>query len=231
MSGLENSAHNPHPPSPEDEKYTEIEGINYTAGYVNQLSDDDGLLAGAWGMNDTTEIWNLCYQSGPLMTKILQEWVNSMKPLRRAHNDDEKEALVIDMQLFDWSQDTKYISILADTESPKLDWDKVTMHNIVGITAIWTLHEMARIKPERFRYTYQYTPGERNPFKLGPYDLLHGMMLLRWVLRTWDYDQDQPPDRPRALRAKERRFWRPKSRATSFAPLSEPEDIELMDVD
>ncbi|KAL7652482.1 hypothetical protein ACMYSQ_009763 [Aspergillus niger] len=207
MTKLKSSIHNSPPPSLEDERYNEIEGINYTAGYVKQLSSDDELLAGAWGMKDTTEIWDLCYRSGPRMTKILEDF------------------------LFGWSQDMSYISIFDDTEPPKVDWDKVTMSNVIGITAIWTLHEMARIKPAMFRHTYQYIPGERNPFKLDPYDLLHGIMLLRWVLRTWNFDRDQQPDRPRPLRAKERRFWRPKARAISFAPLPEPEDSEMMDVD
>ncbi|GKZ84814.1 hypothetical protein AnigIFM56816_010369 [Aspergillus niger] len=230
MTKLKSSIHNSPPPSHEDERYNEIEGINYTAGYVKQLSSDDELLAGAWGMKDTTEIWDLCYRSGPRMTKILEDFVGCMKPSKRAQVD-ARDILTIDMQLFGWSQDMSYISIFDDTEPPKVDWDKVTMSNIVGITAIWTLHEMARIKPAMFRHTYQYIPGERNPFKLDPYDLLHGIMLLRWVLRTWNFDRDQQPDRPRPLRAKERRFWRPKARAISFAPLPEPEDSEMMDVD
>lgn len=227
---LESSIHNPNPRPLEDEKYNEIEGIDYTAGYVKQLSSDDELLAGAWGMNDTTEIWDLCYRSGPRMAKILEEFVSSMKPSKRAY-DDVGDILTIDMQLFYWSQDMAFISIFDDTEPPRLDWDKVTMNNIVGITAIWTLHEMARIKPGMFRHTYQYVPGERNPFKLDAYDLLHGIMLLRWVLRTWNYDRNQQPDRPRPLRAKARRFWRPKARVISFAPLPEPEDSDMMDID
>ncbi|GLA22092.1 hypothetical protein M752DRAFT_267817 [Aspergillus phoenicis ATCC 13157] len=230
MTNLKSSIHNSPLPSLEDERYNEIEGVNYTAGYVKQLSSDDELLAGAWGMKDTTEIWDLCYRSGPRMTKILEDFVGCMKPSKRAQ-DDARDILTIDMQLFGWSQDISYISIFDDTEPPKVDWDKVTMSNVIGITAIWTLHEMARIKPAMFRHTYQYIPGERNPFKLDPYDLLHGIMLLRWVLRTWNFDRDQQPDRPRPLRAKERRFWRPKARDISFAPLPEPEDSEMMDVD
>ncbi|PWY77749.1 hypothetical protein BO83DRAFT_386955 [Aspergillus eucalypticola CBS 122712] len=226
----ESSIHNPHPCPSDDEKYDEIEGIDYTAGYVKQLSSDDALLAGAWGMNATTELWDLCYRSGPRMAKILEDFVRSLKPSKRAY-DDAREILTIDMHLFYWSQDIAYISIFDDPEPPSLDWDKVTMNNIVGITAIWTLHEMARIKPGMFRHTYQYVPGERNPFKLDAYDLLHGIMLLRWVLRTWNYDRDQRPDRPRPLRAKERRFWRPKARVISFVPLPEPEDSEMMDID
>ncbi|KAI9370901.1 hypothetical protein BJX61DRAFT_544160 [Aspergillus egyptiacus] len=192
-------------------------GIEYDQAFVDGLEGSAPKLAGAFGLKDTIQLWDL-YNADEDFHELIDDYINHRKANYGETNLLPKH-LAVKPQVMEVAYSPELQPIFSAPAKPSIASAKIKPEMLATVTVIWYVIRMVRTKPSLF-------PRSRaiNDIRLDRYDLLHGWKLLAFFWKQ--ISSAKASKNPQRNQASRPTYHRPAGVSTVVETASRPPTTE-----